>query len=356
MRCRPNAERQAAGATVPGVPDPRSPRGRTEELEGASLSGWATLSAESKGREQPEPAHPLRTAFQIDVDRIMACTAFERLKDKTHSLLAPRGEGYRSRLDHTLAGTRVARTIARALRLNEDLVEAIALGRDVGATAFARAGDEALSLFTDEPFRHNHQSVRVVERLENGGLGLNLSWEVRDGIACHTLESPTPATREGEVVRLADRIAGVTGELRDALATGVIVSEDLPADAIALLGATPTAWAQSLMEDAVRASTDTPDIRLSAPAWSTLEDLLAFAADRVVGRHGVLAERARGSHCLSSLVVFYLDNPGRLPAAHRQAHEPELIRVVDFVASLSDGQALRLFTHLFLPRRSPNRL
>lgn len=298
----------------------------------------------------------MRTAFQVDVDRIMACTAFERLKDKTHSLLAPRGEGYRSRLDHTLEGTRVARTIARSLRLNEDLVEAIALGRDLGATAFARAGDEALSLFTDQPFRHNHQSVRVVEHLENGGFGLNLSWEVRDGITCHTMQSPTPATREGEVARLADRIAGVTGELRDAMATGVLVAEDLPVDTVALLGPTPAAWAQTLMEDAVRASTDTPEIRLSRPAWRTLDDLLAFTDERVVSRHGVLAERARGSHCLSSLVVFYLDNPERLPAVHRGAEEPDLIKVVDFVASLSDGQALRLFTRLFLPRRSPHRL
>ncbi|HUG83800.1 MAG TPA: hypothetical protein VMM13_04505 [Euzebya sp.] len=338
------------------MPEPRSPRERTEELEGASLSGWATLSAESKGREHQEALHPLRTTFQVDVDRIMGSTAFERLKDKTHSLLAPRGEGYRSRLDHTLEGTRVARTIGRALRLNEDLVEAIALGRDLGATAFARAGDEALSLFTDEPYRHNHQSVRVVEHLENGGQGLDLSWEVRDGIACHTLDAATPATREGEVVRLAARVVAVTGELRDALATGVLAAEDLPGDAVALLGPSPAAWAQTLMEDAVRASTDTPDIRLSAPAWSMLDQLQQFTIDRVLQRHGVLAERARGSHCLSSLVVFYLDNPGRLPAAHRDGEDPVLIRVVDFVSSLSDGQALRLFNHMFLPRRSPHRL
>lgn len=338
------------------MPEPRSPRERTEELEGASLSGWATLSAESKGREHDEPPSPLRTSFQVDVDRILASTAFERLKDKTHSLLAPRGEGYRSRLDHTLEGARIARTIARSLRLNEDLAEAIALGRDLGATAFARAGDDALSLFTDEPFRHNHQSVRVVEHLENGGQGLNLSWEVRDGIACHTAESPTPATREGEAVRLAVRIASTTGELRDALATGVVVDEDLPADVVALLGPVQTAWAQWLMEDAVRASADLPEVRLSDPAWRILDVLQAFVEDRVLGRHGVLAERAKGSHCLSSLVVFYLDNPGRLPSAHRGGEDPELVRVIDFVASLSDGQALRLFTHLFVPRRSPNRL
>ncbi|CAN5242211.1 deoxyguanosinetriphosphate triphosphohydrolase [soil metagenome] len=338
------------------MPEPRAPRDRTEELERASLSGWATLSAESKGREHEEAVHPLRSAFQVDVDRIMASTAFERLKDKTHSLLAPGGEGYRTRIDHTLEGVRVARTIGRALRLNEDLVEAIAAGRDLGATAFARAGDDALSLFTDEPFRHNHQSVRVVETLENEGQGLNLSWEVRDGIACHTLSSPTPATREGEVVRLADRIVTVNGELRDALASGVVLADDLPRDALALLGSSPATWTHALMEDVVRASTDIPDIRLSAPAWSVLDELQQFTGDRVVERHGVLAERARGSHCLSSLVVFYLDNPTRLPSAHRSGDDPELIRVIDFVSSLSDGQALRLFNQLFLPRRPAQRL
>jgi dGTPase len=337
------------------VPDPRSSRERTEELERASLSGWAALSAESKGREAPEPQDPLRTAFQSDVDRILASASFDRLADKTHSPLAPRGEGYRTRLAHALDVVRVARTIARALRLNEDLVEAIALGRDLGASAFGQAGHDAFSLFTDEPFRHNHQSVRVVESVEHDGDGLNLTFEVRDGIACHTLDAPSPATREGEVVRLADRIASATGDVRDALAAGVVVRDDLPADATAVLGPTPSAWAGRLMADAVRASTDTPDIRLTDPAWATLDALHAFAEARIHDRHGVQAERARGSHCLSSLVVFHLDNPERLPSAHRSGDDPVTARVIDFVASLTDGQALRLFTRSFLPRRPPQR-
>ncbi|MGI9018623.1 MAG: deoxyguanosinetriphosphate triphosphohydrolase [Euzebya sp.] len=338
------------------MPDPRSSRERTEELERASLSAWATLSADSKGREIGEEPDPLRSSFTVDSDRIMACTAFERLKDKTHSLLAPRGEGYRSRLDHTLRGVRVARWMARALRLNEDLTEAIAAGCDLGATAFARAGDQALSLFTDEPFRHNHQSARVVERLERGGEGLNLTWEVRDGIACHTTDAPSPATREGEVVRLSQRVAQCCGEVADALSTGVVLADDLPTDVVRTWGSDPVAWVQAVIQDTVRVSTDTPEIRLSPPAWAVLEQLEAFVNTQIVERPGVGSERARGSHCLSSLMVFYLDNPGRLPAAFRTEKDPTLVRVIDFVSSISDGQALRLFNQLFLPRRSPHRL
>ncbi len=337
------------------MPDPRSSRERTEELERASLSAWATLSAESKGREQPEEPDPLRTAFQVDVDRIVACAAFERLTDKTHTLLAPRGERYRSRLDHTLRGARIARTMARALRLNEDLTEAIALGRDLGATAFARAGEDALSLFADEPFRHNHQSVRVVDVLESDGAGLNLTWEVRDGIGAHTLDAPSPATREGEVVRLSDRIAHLTGELADALSAGVLLPDDLPDDIVVGWGADPDAWVRTLTADAVKASTDTPEVRLSHVAWSTLERLDVFVTERIAERHGAQAERARGSHCLSSLVVFYVDNVRRLPAAHRGGPDPAVVRVIDFVASLSDVQARRLFERLFLPSRQPHR-
>ena len=343
------------------MPESRSARERTEDLEHASLSGWATLSAESKGREQFEPADPIRTAFQVDVDRILSSTAFGRLKDKTHVLLAPGGEGYRSRLEHTLFGTRIARGISRALRLNEDLTEAIALGRDLGATAFALAGDEALSLFTEEPFRHNHQSLRVVELIERGGQGLNLSWEVRDGIATHTEDAPMPATREGEVARLADRLATTVGDLRDALAVGVLVPDDLPVSATSVLGPTPEDWESALRGDIVQTSIDTPEIRLSHPAELALGELEALLETRVHSRHGVLAERARGAHCLSSLVVFYTDNPGRLPAAYRDASETledegaAPVRVIDFVASLSDGQALRLFQQLMLPRRSPHR-
>jgi dGTPase len=331
---------------------PRLPRERTEELERASLSGWGTLAAESKGREQPEPADPMRTAFAVDVDRITASTAFRRLRDKRHSLLAPRGDAPRQRLDHTLAGARIARSIARGLRLNEDLAEAISLGRDLGAPAFARAGEDALGLVADQPFRHSHQSLRVVESLEADGAGLNLTWEVRDGIACHALDAPTPATREGEAVRLADRVADLAGEVADALAAGLLTRADLPAAVRTALGEDPSQWGRAVVRDAVAVSADTPEVRLPAAIWAALDDVRTLLDDRVDTSHGVLAEHARASHCLSSLVLFYVDNPGRLPSAHRVGDEPPLARVVDHVASLTDGQALRLFASLFLPHRS----
>lgn len=330
-------------------------RERTEELERASLSSWATLSGESKGREVHEEPDRTRTAFQVDVDRIVASTAFRRLPDKTASHLAPGGEAYPSLLDRTLAAARTARTLARALRLNEDLTEAIALGRELGASGFAGVGEEALSAFTEAPFRHNEQSVRVVERLERDGEGLNLTWEVRDGILTHTAEAPTPATLEGQVVRLAARITSAVGDLADAVATGVVVVTDVPADIRAALGERPATMERALVEDAVAVSDTSPEVRLSPMAEQALGALEAFLTARVHERHGVLEERARGIHCLRSLLVFYLDNPRRLPAVHRRGDEPVEVRCLDFVSGLSDGQALRLFTRLFLPRASPHR-
>ncbi|MEE8602188.1 deoxyguanosinetriphosphate triphosphohydrolase [Euzebya tangerina] len=338
------------------MPDPRSARERTEELERASLSAWATLSDESKGREQPEAADRLRTSFQIDIERIQGCGAFGRLTDKSHSLLSVRGAGYRSRLQHTLSGARTARTIARALRLNEDLTEAIALGRELGAPAFGRAGEAALGLFTEPAFRHNHQSVRIIETLEPGPAGtpgLNLSFEVRDGIACHTSDAPTPATREAEVVRVSARIAQVIDEITDALETGVVVLSDLPAEAIGSLGDQPTSWRGVLTEDVVAASAGRPEIALGEPAQSALDTLVDFIVDRVADGHARADEQGRGSHVLSSLVVFYRDNPDRLPAAFRHTNDPLDVRIIDGVASLSDRQAVQQFNQFFLPQQTP---
>src|SRR5690242_10981110 len=182
------------------------PRERIEQHERTVLGDRAVLSATTKGRERPEPPDPLRTAFQVDRERILHSKAFRRLKHKTQVFLAPEGDHYRVRLTHTLEVAQIARTAARALRLNEDLTEAIALGHDLGHTPFGHLGEEALSPFLGKPFRHNEQSLRVVEHLENDGEGLNLAWEVRDGIVNHTWSMPMPATREGQVARFADRI------------------------------------------------------------------------------------------------------------------------------------------------------
>lgn len=337
------------------VSPPRSPRERTEELERASLSAWATLSVDTKGRERLEPDDRLRTAFQIDRDRVLSCASFERLNGKSHAVLGSRDEANRSRLNHTLRTTRIARTLSRALRLNEDLAEAIAVACDLGATAFGRAGTDALSLFTDSAFLHNHQSVRVAETLERNGDGLNLTWEVRDGVACHTVTAATPATREGEVVRISNRIAALTALTLDGLACGAISATEMPDDVVADWGSNPHNWAGILLADAVGASTDSPDIRLTEATWARLDRASAFAADRIGAIEGVVTEQARGSHCLSSLVVFYLDHPGRLPASFRAVEDHTLTWVVDFVSSLSDSRALQLFDELFLPHTVADR-
>src|SRR5436190_12026485 len=210
------------------------PRERIERIERDVLSERAVLGVATKGRERPEAPHPLRTAFQTDRDRIVNSKAFRRLKHKTQVFLAPEGDHYRVRLTHTLEVAQIARTAARALALNEDLTEAIALGHDLGHTPFGHLGEEAPPPFLSSPFKHNEQSLRVVEHLANEGRGLNLSWEVRDGIVNHTWSMPPPATLEGQVARFADRIAYVNHDVDDAIRAGVIEPAELPAAATAV--------------------------------------------------------------------------------------------------------------------------
>ena len=224
-----------------------TPRERTEEIERDTLSPHATLTSASKGREREETADPLRTAYQRDRDRIVHAKAFRRLKHKTQVFLAPEGDHYRVRLTHTLEVSQIARTAARALRLNEDLAEAIALGHDLGHTPFGHLGEQALTPFLERPFRHNEQSLRIVDHLENDGEGLNLSWEVRDGIVNHTWSMPQPSTLEAQVVRYADRIAYVNHDVDDAVRAGVLADSELPAEAIEVLGRTHSERANTLV-------------------------------------------------------------------------------------------------------------
>src|SRR5713101_6811948 len=213
-------------------------RARTEELERQLLSDRAVLAADSKGRERDEEPDPLRTAFQRDRDRIVHSKAFRRLKHKTQVFIAPEGDHYRVRLTHTLEVAQIARTAARALRLNEDLTEAIALGHDLGHTPFGHLGEEALTPFLGRPFRHSEQSLRVVDFLENDGQGLNLTWEVRDGIVHHPWSMPSPSTLEAQIVRFADRIAYVNHDVDDAIRAGVLEPGELPRDVLDILGRT----------------------------------------------------------------------------------------------------------------------
>lgn len=327
-------------------------RERTEELERASLSTWATLASETKGRDRYEEPDRLRTTFMVDRDRIVHADAFRRLKDKTQVFIASRGEQYCVRLTHTLQVAQVAGTIARALRLNEDLVEAIALGHDLGHTPFGHVGEEALSAFTEAPFRHSEQSLRVVERLERGGRGLNLSWEVRDGILNHARALPEPATPEGQVVRQADHIASLNHDLDDALRAGILAAEDVPTDVTGMLGSTHSRRIATMVEDVVATSLDQPEIKMSRVVHDAQRRFHDFLSARVYLRPAAIAERDRALHTLRSLAVFFFENPGDLPETV-SPDDPLETRVLDFLAGMTDREALATFARVFLPGRTP---
>jgi dGTPase len=322
------------------------PRQRTEDLERASLSTWATLAAESKGRDRFEDADPLRTVFQQDRDRILASEAFRRLPYKTHRFLMA-GGATRDRLSHALQVAQLARTMARALRLNEDLAEAVALGHDVGHGPFGGAADEALEIL-EGGFRHPEQSVRVVEALEAGGWGLNLSWEVRDGILHHPWSDAPPLTAEARLVRLAHRISGVVHDLRAGVRAGVVEPRDIPREITAALGPTHESRMATLAGDVVTTSMDQPEVGQSAWMHEATGALEEFVSRHILGRAEVRAERDRAVHCLRSLAIFFMENPEQLPAEHRTA-APVSTRVKDFLAACTDRQALEEFSRRFAP-------
>jgi dGTPase len=328
-----------------------TPRERTEEVERATLSERAVLSAATKGREREEPSHLLRTAFQRDRDRIVHAKAFRRLKHKTQVFLAPEGDHYRVRLTHTLEVAQIARTASRALLLNEDLTEAIALGHDLGHTPFGHLGEEALSPFLGRPFRHNEQSLRVVDYLEDEGAGLNLTWEVRDGIVNHTWSMPQPSTLEAQVVRFADRIAYVNHDIDDAIRAGVLRREDLPPDAVDALGDSHASRIDRLVTDLVEASDDAPEIRLSSDVAEALDGLRDFMFDRVYLRDEAAAEQRKAVSLIRALFSHYLDHPEEVPEEYHHAPGDVPTRIADYIAGMTDRYALRTYERLFLPRR-----
>ncbi len=327
-----------------------TPRERTEEIERATLSPRATWSCASKGREREEPPDPLRTCFQRDRDRIVHSKAFRRLKHKTQVFLAPEGDHYRVRLTHTLEVAQIARTAARALRLNEDLVEAIALGHDLGHTPFGHLGEQALTPLLGRPFRHSEQSLRVVDHLEREGRGLNLTWEVRDGIVNHPWSMPLPATLEGQVVRYADRIAYVNHDIDDAIRAGVLTEGDLPAGPLRVLGRTHGERIATLVQDLVAASWDAPEVRLSEDVGRALDELRAFMFERVYLREEVRSEQEKAVGMLRSLFCHYLEHPDEIPEEYHRAPGDLPTRVADHVAGMTDRYALRVYERLFLPR------
>jgi dGTPase len=327
-----------------------TPRERTEQIERDTLAPTATLASASKGREQEEPQDDLRTCFQRDRDRIVHSKAFRRLKHKTQVFLAPEGDHYRVRLTHTLEVSQIARTAARALRLNEDLTEAIAMGHDLGHTPFGHLGEQALTPFLGRPFRHNEQSLRIVDHLENDGQGLNLSWEVRDGIVNHTWSMPQPSSPEAQVVRFADRIAYVNHDVDDAIRAGVLLPDELPSGAIGTLGATHSERINTLVTDLVEQSDGKPDVRLSEPVFRALDDLRDFMFAEVYLREGAHEDHEKAVKLLRELFSYFLEHPDELPAEYRSAPGDLPTRVADHVAGMTDRYALRTYERLFLPR------
>jgi dGTPase len=311
---------------------------RIREQEETWLSPLAVRSYETRGRAEPEAESDLRTPFQHDRDRIVHSKAFRRLKHKTQVFVSPSGDHVRTRLTHTLETTGIARGVARALRLNEDLVEAIGLGHDLGHPPFGHAGEEALDrLFRerhDRGFRHNEHSLRVVDVLERDGRGMNLTWEVRDGILNHT--GPTePATLEGRIVRIVDRVAYINHDIDDAVRTGLLRPGDLPRDELSLLGDTGSHRIDALVRDLVETSANVGDIRQSEEVGAAMLSLRQFMFDRVYLGEASLAEHRRAADVIRRILDHLEANPDALPPG---GGEP-LQRTVDFIAGMTDRYA-----------------
>jgi dGTPase len=314
---------------------------RIREHEETWLSPRAVRSYETRGRAHAEEEEcRLRTPFQRDRDRIGHCKAFRRLKHKTQVFIDPKGDHYRTRLTHTLETAGISRSVARALRLNEDLVEAIALGHDLGHAPFGHTGEEALDAVLSErfgrSFRHNEQSLRVVELLERDGRGLNLTVETRDGILNHTGPNE-PATLEGKIVRLVDRVAYINHDIDDALRAGLLDAEELPQDEIALLGDRGSRRIDTLVHDIVESSADADDIVQSNEIGRAMLNLRAFMFERVYLGPEALEQRTLAVGTVRHIFDWLVDHPEDLPA-DRPGDVPE--RVTDYVAGMTDRFAL----------------
>ena len=316
------------------------------------LSPYATLSKDSRGRERAEEECDIRPVFQRDRDRILHCKAFRRLKQKTQVLLLPKGDHYRTRLTHTLEVSQNARTIAKALRLNEDLVEAIALGHDLGHTPFGHAGERALDEVCPLGFQHNEQSVRVVKRLEKQGEGLNLTWEVRDGILNHK-SAGTPHTLEGQIVRLSDKIAYINHDIDDAIRGGVLKEEDIPKTYREILGNSTRVRLDTMIHNVIINSMDQPEIRMSPEVEQATMALRAFMFENVYKNPVAKGEEEKAINMVTNLYEYYWKHIQLLPDQFLEMLEeeggtPERI-VCDYIAGMTDTYAIKKFEEYFIP-------
>jgi dGTPase len=331
---------------------------RQEEM---TLAPCAAFSSKSKGRLFDAPECEIRPVYQHDRDSIIHCKSFRRLKHKTQVFLSPSGDHYRTRLTHTLEVSQIARTIAKSLRLNEDLTEAIALGHDLGHTPFGHAGEAVLNKIHSGGFKHEEQSLRVVDILERDGKGLNLTHEVRDGIVKHSKgeramfpqnESELACTLEGQIVRLADIIAYVNHDIDDALRAGIISGKDLPADCLDVLGHTHSRRINTMVTDIIYNSQDKlPQLSMSKQVLWAIEKLRRFLTERVYYNEQTYGEFKKAYKIVEELYYYFVEHPERMLSESRLEGEEDRMRLAcDFIAGMTDRYALKIYEQIFLPQ------
>ena len=326
-------------------------REQMEEREHTILSPYASFSDCSRGRERDEEQCDIRPLFQRDRDRIVHSRAFRRLKNKTQVFLTPKGDHYRTRMSHTLEVSQNARTIAKALRLNEDLVEAIALGHDLGHAPFGHAGEFVLNRLCEGGFRHNEQSVRIVEKLEQHGKGLNLTWEVRNGILNHQM-SRMPSTLEGKIVRLSDKIAYISHDVDDAIRAGILCEEDIPAQYTDILGTSVRMRLNTLIHNIVTNSMGKDDICMSNEVSEAMKGLRQYMFDHLYHNPVAKGEENKAKGLLEKLFAYYMKNPHQMPQQFMdmiEAGEHKDRAVCDYIAGMTDQYAIAKFKEYFVP-------
>ena len=327
-------------------------REELERVEQQNLSPYATLSINSRGKDVPEEPCDVRTVFQRDRDRILHSKAFRRLKNKTQVFLTPKGDHYRTRLSHTLEVSQNARTIAKALRLNEDLVEAIALGHDLGHTPFGHAGEDVLNKVCSEGFSHNEQSVRIVEKLEKEGKGLNLTWEVRDGIRNHQSKF-LPHTLEGKIVRFSDKIAYINHDIDDAIRAQIMSEADIPLEIRKTLGFSTKQRLNTLVHSMIINSRDRDDIVMAPEVQEAMVELRSFMYSHVYKNPVAKSEEVKAKAMIEQLFYFYKEHPNYLPEKfNRMMGEGETLErvICDYISGMTDQYCVEKFSEYFVPK------
>ena len=328
-------------------------REEQEKREHLIFSPYASFSDESRGRDRDEEPCPMRKIYQRDRDRIIHCKTFRRLKHKTQVFLAPEGDHYRTRLTHTLEVAQIARSIARALNLNEDLTEAIALGHDLGHTPFGHAGERTLNSLCPMGFAHYKQSIRVVEFLEKDGQGLNLTWEVRDGILNHRT-SGNPSTLEGKAVRLSDKIAYINHDIDDGIRAGILKESDIPSEYTDVLGNSTKERLNTMISDIIMNSIGKNDLVMSEPVRKAMTELRKFMFESLYLNPTAKSEEAKADKLITELYRYYVANTDKLPDTYKRFitefdERPEQV-VCDYIAGMSDQYSISKFQEIFVPK------